>query len=72
MPVIYNIRVGTPDTTHDSPAHMPGIKQGNSVGNYERQVGMLPRGRATSRRSTGINPGPKNPIDSRMPTLPPP
>ena len=29
----------------DTPAHTPGIKQGNSKGSYESQVGHLPDGR---------------------------
>ena len=37
--------------------HAQGIKQGNSRGNYEKQDGHLPDGRATARSSTGINAG---------------
>jgi hypothetical protein len=66
-----NLKVGTPDVAPDAPAHTPGIKMGNSKGNYERQSGHLPNGRSTSERSTGVNPGSANPIDPRMPNLSP-
>jgi hypothetical protein len=55
----------------DLPAHTPGIKSGNSKGNYERQPGHLPDGRRTAAASTGINPGARDPIDPRMPNLSP-
>ncbi len=66
------IRTGKPDTTHDAPAHTPGVGQGNAVGNYEKQVGHLPDGRRTAAASTGINPDAQGPIDPRMPNLSPP
>ncbi len=66
------IRTGKPDTTHDAPAHTPGVGQGNAVGNYEKQVGHLPDGRRTAAASTGINPDAHGPIDTRMPNLSPP
>jgi hypothetical protein len=65
------INTGTPDTTQDAPAHTPGINQGNSVGNYEKQTGHLPGGKRTAASATGINPGAHGPIDERMPNLPP-
>jgi hypothetical protein len=55
----------------DLPAHTRGIKQGNATGNYERQAGHLPDGRSTAARSTGINAKAREPIDPRMPNLPP-
>ena len=55
----------------DAPTHIEGIKQGNAKGNYERQDGHLPDGRSTAERSTGINAEARNPIDPRMPNLPP-
>ena len=55
----------------DMPAHTPGIKSGNSKGNYERQGGHLPDGRRTADASTGINAGARGPIDPRMPNLTP-
>ena len=55
----------------DRPAHTPGIKQGNSKGNYEKQAGHLPDGRSTAERSTGINAKARDPIDPSMPNLSP-
>jgi hypothetical protein len=55
----------------DKSAHTPGIKQGNSKGNYEKQEGHLADGRSTARRSTGINPELEDPIDPSMPNLSP-
>jgi len=55
----------------DMPAHTRGIKSGNSKGNYERQTGHLPDGRRTAAASTGINAKAHEPIDPRMPNLPP-
>jgi hypothetical protein len=66
-----NIRVGKPDVSPDAPAHTPGIQQGNAKGNYEKQPGHLPDGRVTAERSTGVNAKARNPIDPRMPNLPP-
>ncbi len=53
------------------PTHVRGTKQGNATGSYERTPGHLPDGRSTARRSTGINPGKRDPIDPRMPNLSP-
>jgi hypothetical protein len=55
----------------DLPAHTPGIKQGNSTGNYDSQAGHQPDGRRTPEASTGINPKARGPIDPRMPSLTP-
>jgi hypothetical protein len=55
----------------DKPAHVAGVKQGNSTGNYESQAGHHPDGRSTAERSTGINPKAREPIDPRMPNLSP-
>jgi hypothetical protein len=66
------IRVGKPDVTHDKPSHTTGVREGNSVGNYEKQPGHLPDGRSTAKRSTGIRPKDHNPILPGMPNLSPP
>jgi hypothetical protein len=66
-----NLRIGKPDVQPDAPAHTPGIKAGNSKGNYERQAGHMPDGRSSSARSTGINPKMEEPIDPSMPNLSP-
>ncbi len=55
----------------DMPAHTPGVKQGNSKGNYDKQSGHLPDGRRTAEASTGINAAKRQPIDKSMPNLPP-
>jgi hypothetical protein len=65
------IKLGVPRVKQDSPGHTPGIKQGNSKGNYDKQSGHLPDGRGTAERATGINPKARQPIDERMPNLMP-
>ena len=55
----------------DAPAHVKGIKSGNSTGNYEKQEGWNPDGTTTARKSTGVNPKGREPIDPSMPNLPP-
>lgn len=66
------IRVGKPDVSHDKPAHTAGIRQGNSVGNYDKSKGHLPDGRSTAARSTGIRPKAHEPLLPGMPNLSPP
>ena len=66
-----NLKVGKPDVAPDTPAHTPGVRMGNSKGNYESQAGHLPDGRSTAERSTGVNPKAHEPIDPRMPNLSP-
>jgi hypothetical protein len=68
---MLNMRLGRRDTRMDQPTHVPGVKQGNSLGNYERQDGHLPDGTSTAERSTGVNAKAENPIDPAMPNLPP-
>jgi hypothetical protein len=51
--------------------HVQGIKQGNSVGNYERNEGHNADGTSDQRRSTGVNAKAREPIDPRMPNLSP-
>jgi hypothetical protein len=75
-----DIRVGKPDTTHDAPAHTPGVSQGNEPGGIEGDPGLYetgetgagrPTAKSTARKSTGINPEARNPIDPNSPNLPP-
>ena len=75
-----NIRVGKPDTKPDAPAHTPGIPQGNAPGGIEGDPGLYETGehragrpgtKSTARKSTGINPEKRNPIDPNSPNLPP-
>jgi hypothetical protein len=65
------MRIGGADVAPDAPSHVKGIKQGNATGNYERQAGHEPDGRRTAEASTGVNSKARNPIDPRMPNLPP-
>ena len=55
----------------DAPAHVKGIKSGNSTGNYDSMKGHNPDGTSTAERSTGINAGNEQPIDPRMPNQSP-
>jgi hypothetical protein len=75
-----DIRVGKPDTTPDAPAHTPGVSQGNEGGGIENDPGLYetgetgagrPTAKSTARKSTGINPEARNPIDPNSPNLPP-
>ncbi len=65
------MRIGRADVEQDASAHTPGIRQGNAPGAYERERGHLGDGRVTARRSTGVDPKGREPIDDRMPNLPP-
>ncbi|HEX3903376.1 MAG TPA: hypothetical protein VH853_11050 [Polyangia bacterium] len=57
-------------TTPTAPSHTAGVKQGNAAGSASS--GESTDGtKATARRSTGINPEARAPIDPRMPNLPP-
>jgi hypothetical protein len=62
---------GSQNPKPDKPTHVKGTNQGNSTGNYDSMPGHLPDGRSTAKRSTGINPGKREPIDPRMPNLSP-
>lgn len=64
-----NLKTGKPDTAHDAPAHTPGIPKGGGKGSYAEQPGHLPDGRATPRRSTGVDPKARTPIHPAMPGL---
>ena len=75
-----DIRVGKPDTTPDAPSHTPGVRQGNEGGGIENDPGLYetgetgagrPTAKSTARKSTGINPEARNPIDPNSPNLPP-
>lgn len=66
-----NLKTGKGEVSPDTPAHTPGIKQGNEKGSYEKSPGHLPDGRATPERSTGVAPKDRKPIHPDMPTLTP-
>jgi hypothetical protein len=65
------LNTGKPDVSPDAPSHVKGVKTGNAIGNYERQAGMESDGKRTAAAATGINPKARDPIDPRMPNLPP-
>ncbi len=74
--LVANVRVGKAKTKPTAPAHTAGVKRGNARGNSEKEAGIKTApdrlsARATARRSTSINPEARNPIDPRMPNLPP-
>ena len=66
-----DVKTGEAQADPTASAHTPGIFSGNSKGNYEKQAGHLPDGRRTARSATGINADAREPIDPRMPNLPP-
>ena len=74
--VVANVRVGKPQVKPTASAHTAGVKRGNARGNSEKEAGIMTApdrlsAKATARRSTGINAEARNPIDPRMPNLPP-
>ena len=73
--VIDNLRVGKADIDPAASSHLFGVHQGNKRGNLKRNAGLHPTGlltaRGSARRSTGINPKAREPIDPRMPRLSP-
>jgi hypothetical protein len=58
------------DTTPDSPSHTPGTNRGEDWVKRNKEPGRE-ESAATARSSTGINPRDREPIDPRMPYLPP-
>jgi hypothetical protein len=66
-----DVKTGRDQADPTASAHTPGVHSGNSKGNYERSVGHQPDGRRSARSATGVNPGGREPIDPRMPNLPP-
>jgi hypothetical protein len=66
-----DVKQGKAAVSPDLPSHVKGIKQGNAKGNYESTPGHNPDGTSTARRSTGINPSNREPIDPRMPNISP-
>jgi hypothetical protein len=73
---IANIRVGEPDIEPSTPSHTKGVREGNKGSRLGREPGVQNVGTlkalATPRRSTGIAPKARMPIDPRMPVLTPP
>jgi len=57
------------------PSHVPGVPQGGRTGRLAKTVGLYAEGemaKGTARRSTGIRPYDRNPIDPRSPNFSPP
>jgi hypothetical protein len=72
--VVSNVRVGKPQGDPSAASHTRGVKRGNARGNTGKEEGVYltdDGARASARRSTAINPDKRNPIDPRMPNLPP-
>jgi hypothetical protein len=58
----------------DAPSHVSGVKEGNWPGSRQKESGIEVRGDrvvATARRSTGIAPEDREPIDPASPCLTP-
>ena len=72
---IANVRVGPAQTHPAAPAHTNGIQEGNRTRKPEQVKGLVPTSpwsaRGTAKRSTGINPHKRNPIDPSSPNLSP-
>lgn len=75
METIGNITVGKPDVKPSASSHSFGVREGNARRHMIREPGIKRVGRfmasATERRSTGINPRARRPVDPRMPLLTP-
>jgi hypothetical protein len=72
--VVANVVVGKADVDPTDPSHVAGVREGNQRGSVVRTPGLrraMGGLRGTARRSTGINPKHRNPIDPRMPNLSP-
>jgi hypothetical protein len=74
MTILSNVRLGKPKTKPDAPSHTRGVAEGNRRHGAARDFVVIEEGadvRATARRSTGINPAQREPIDPRSPHLTP-
>lgn len=58
------------DTTRDKPSHTPGTHKGEEWVHSRKEPGREKK-YAAARSSTGINAKNRDPIDSRMPHMPP-
>jgi hypothetical protein len=78
--IVANVSVGRAEGRQSASAHLTGVKSGNAKHDLDKDIGITRAppdawpdgGRATARRSTGINPKAHDPIDPRMPKLAPP
>jgi hypothetical protein len=67
--MMADVKTGAKHTGMDKPTHVKGIKQGNTLGNYDKSQGHRPDGTSTAARSTGV--AATEPIDPSMPNLSP-
>ena len=58
------------DTNRESPSHTPGVHRGEEWVKHDKEPGRELE-TPTIRNSTGINADKREPIDPRMPHLPP-
>ncbi len=65
------LKVGKPDTVQDISSTTPGTGQGNAKGNYEKNKGFKSDGRVSAEIATGMSGKAHDPIDKRMPNIPP-
>jgi len=66
-----NLKVGRRDAAPDASAHTPGVRRGNAEKGPRNAPGHRSDGTSTARRSTGINPDARDPIDPQSPNLSP-
>ena len=72
--VVSNVRVGKAQGDPQASSHVAGVRRGNARHDHEKEAGVFATddgAHASARRSTGINPDKRDPIDPRMPNLPP-
>ena len=62
--------MATQDTTYGKPSHTPGTNKGEDWGKRGKEPGRENE-TPTARSSTGVNAKAEDPIDPRMPHLPP-
>ena len=70
-----NLVVGKAQAHVAQPSHVPGVPMGGRTGRMRREAGIYAEGemaKGTARRSTGIRPYDRNPIDPRSPNFSPP
>lgn len=69
-----HIKIGKPHVSISAPSHVKGVPQGNIPGEAQKSSGMQFSDRwatGSARRSTGINPEHRDPIDPKSPKLSP-
>lgn len=64
------IRIGRARIRSDAAAHTPGVHKGEETALRRPETGLT-AGTRTARDATSLNPGQRDPIDPRMPFMPP-